>query len=225
MPEEEIPEDSENEEDFEEESEDDEDEFIDEPDEEEEEKNIFSTPNLDGLLKNPELIINDEETKKRFESNQKIRNIFRDKENKTESKQIHPGFVASYSFGEHEYERLRLLLIRLDDVVEKVMTYREDAMSYFPEFYSILQNFFACIYFIVDSTNRKKIEEAFDYIREAVLNYTTKKELNSTAVSVLWEIYLLLSNVKNLHGLGFSYEKKKGESERYVDAFFKKKLR
>jgi hypothetical protein len=206
------------EEDFDEELEDE----IEEGDDEEDSpsKDLFDTPTLNKIIDNPEHILKDEKTKERFNHHKQIQNNFNQDQ---DDKRIHPGFVSSYSFGEKEFERLQLMLMRLDEVAEKVMSYRRESLIYFPEFYSILQNFFYCIAFIVDSTNRKKIRQGFDYVREAVINYTTKNEINTDAIYILTEMYLLLTNIKNFHGLGFSYEKKKGESERYDDAFFKKK--
>lgn len=182
-------------------------------------KDLFDTPTLNKTIENPETILKDDQTKTRFSYHKQIQNSLHE----DDSKKVHPGFVSSYSFGEHEFERLKFMLLRLDEIAEKVMSYRKEHLVYFPEFYSVLQNFFYCIYFIVDSTNRRKIKEGLDYVRESVINYTTKGEINTTAIFILSEIYLLLSNIKNFHGLGFSYEKKKGESERYDDAFFKKK--
>lgn len=181
-------------------------------------KDLFDTPTLNKIIEDPDKILKDENTKVRFNYHKEIQETLNPDE-----KKIHPGFTSSYSFGEHEFERLKLMLLRLDEVAEKVMSYRREYLPYFPEFFSILQNFFYCIYFIIDSTNRKKIKEGFNYVQEAVINYTTNNSMDMTAILILSEIYLLLSNIKNFHGLGFSYEKKKGESERYDDAFFKKK--
>lgn len=204
-------------------------EFEDIADEEEEieGKDLFGTPVLDAVIKDPKRILNTKEKQKRFKNHKKIEDNFnQDKEKKEgEKEKVHPGFVSSYSFGENEFERLKLMLLRLDEAAERVMTFRKENLIYFPEFYAILNNFFICIYFIVDSTNRKKIKEGMAFIREAVIDYTTsnQKEINTVAIITLSEIYLLLSNIKNFHGLGFSYEKKRGDSEKFYDAFFKKK--
>jgi len=196
-------------------------EEIADEEEEIEEKDLFKTPVLDKVIKDPKRILNTKEKQKRFEHHKQIEDNF----NKDQEKKVHPGFVSSYSFGEHEFERLKLILLRLDEAAERVTTYRKENLVYFPEFYAILQNYFTCIYFIVDSTNRKKIKDGMAFIREAVIDYTTsnQKEINTEAILVLSEIYLLLSNIKNFHGLGFSYEKKKGDSEKYYESFFKKK--
>ena len=201
-------------------------EDIADEEEEIEGKDLFKTPVLDEVIKDPKRILNTEEKQKRFEHHKKIEDNFEQDKGKKEDKKekVHPGFVSSYSFGENEFERLKLMLIRLDEAAERVMTYRKENLVYFPEFYAVLNNFFICIYFIVDSTNRKKIKDGMAFVREAVIDYTTQKALmNTEAILVLSEIYLLLSNIKNFHGLGFSYEKKKGDSEKYYESFFKKK--
>ncbi len=204
-------------------------EFEDIADEEEEieGKDLFGTPVLDAVIKDPKRILNTKEKQERFKNHKKIEDNFNQEKEKKEGEKekVHPGFVSSYSFGENEFERLKLMLLRLDEAAERVMTFRKENIIYFPEFYAILNNFFICIYFIVDSTNRKKIKEGLAFIREAVIDYTTsnQKEINTVAIITLSEIYLLLSNIKNFHGLGFSYEKKRGDSEKYYESFFKKK--
>lgn len=210
-----------------------EDEYIDEEDEEEdfddedEEEGIglFETPVLDKVSENPNLILKNPQMEKGYEASTQIRKHFENKDSEEDKPRVHPGFVSSYSFGEHEFERLKFMLIRLDEVSEKVLTYRKENMGYFPEFYSILKNFFTVIKFIIDSTNREKISQGFDYVKQAVIRYTTQKEMDMIAVEILEEIYSKLTDIKNFHGLGFSYEKKKGESEKYGEAFFKRKPR
>lgn len=191
---------------------------------EEEVTDLFKTPLLDKVSENPEIVLQDEKMKQEYEANKEIREKFETWQ-KDDKSQVHPGFVSSYSFGEHEFERLKFILFRLDEVAERVLTYRKENMQYFPEFYSILKNFFTLIRFIIDSTNRKKFIEGFDYVKVAVMRYTMENELNLVAVQILEEMYSKLTDIKNFHGLGFSYEKKKGESEKYQEAFFKRRPR
>jgi len=185
-------------------------------------KELFEMPTLERTTQNPELILKNPDMKQRFEASEQIHDYFHKKADKPP---VHPGFVSTYSFGEHEFERLKFLLFRLDEVAEKVISYRKDGMQYLPEFYSTLYNLFININYIIDSTNRKRIEDGFRYVREAVIEYTTNQEMNPMAIQILCEIYLELMNIKNFHGLGFSYEKKRGESEKYQEAFFKRRPR
>lgn len=210
----------ESEDEFDEEDSEDENEGNDE-NEDSEKLNIFAAPKLDEVINSPDKILKTKEMQDSFAAHQGVKNYFKD-DSETKPK-VHPGFIATYSFGEQEYDRLHKLLLRLDEVAERVMTFRQENLSYLPEFFGTLKNFFICINFIVDSTNRTKIEKGFDYVQEAVIKYTTSKEMNTTAITILGEIYLLLSNIKNFHGLGFSYEKKRGDSEKYAEAFFKKR--
>jgi len=203
-------------------------EFDTDNDEEEKEgRDLFETPTLNKVIKNPGLILKDDKMEGGYERTKKVKEWFdQEKEHEEAEKiKIHPGFVATYSFGEHEYERLKALLFRLDEVAEAVMTYRKENMNYFPEYYSIIKNFFICIMFIIDTTNREKINEGLRYVEQAVIKYTTTKQMDLIAIQILGEIHQKLTNIKNFHGLGFSYEKKRGQSEKYHEAFFRKRPR
>ena len=195
-------------------------------DEEEEEdkglKDLFQTPILDKAIENPEIILETQDQKETFENSEKVREYFHGETKKKPA--IHPGFVSTYSFGENEFERLKLMLFRLDEVAEMVMTYKKENLYLFPEYYSIVSNFYHCIRFIIDSTNREKILKGLEYVKANVIDFTTNKsDINTIAIEILHEIHSVLMDIKNFHGLGFSYEKKKGESEKYYESFFKKR--
>jgi hypothetical protein len=213
MPEEEKADDSEFDKDEEEEESEE-----DEPEEESEELDLFSTNKLDEIKQNPEIILDTKEKKDAFNFSKEIKKEFSPNE-ETDNK-VHPGFVSSYSFGEKEFELLSAMLTRLYEVAEKVLTYRKEDMQYFPEFYSVVKNVYTNIRFLIDTNNRKKISEGLEYVQSAVIEFTTNKNLSVPAIQVLEEIYGLLMNLKNFHNLGISYEKKKGESEKYYGRLF-----
>jgi hypothetical protein len=215
MDEEEKADDSEFDEDYEEEENDLDD---DTPEEEKEGKDLFETKTLDKIKQNPEIILNTEEKKSTFNFKKQIKKEL--SSNEEQDNRVHPGFVSSYSFGEKEFELLAAMLARLYEVAEKVLTYRKDNMGYFPEFYALVKNLYITIKFLIDTTNRKRISEGLDYVESAVINFTTTNEMSVAAVQALEEIYELLINLKNFHNLGMSYEKKKGDSEKYYGKLF-----
>jgi hypothetical protein len=188
------------------------------PEEEEEELDLFQTEKLDKIIQNPESFLDTEEKKNSFNISKEIKKEFAPNE-ETDNK-VHPGFVSSFSFGEKEFELLSAILTRLHELVERVFTYRKDDMQYFPELYSTLKNFYTTIKFLIDTTNRKKIATGFTYVKSAVIDFTQNKNLDLQAVQILEEIYELLMNIKNFHNLGISYEKKKGDSEKYYGRLF-----
>lgn len=191
--------------------------------EEKEGKDLFKLQTLEEVRKDPSLIIKNEKTQEFHNFAKHVKANLAPKE-ETDG-QVHPGFVSSFSFGEKEFQNLQLLLLRLDEVAEKAMTYRKENMMYFPEFYAVVRNLKIHIKFLLDTQNRKRIDEALDYVRDAVVAYTTNKQMNVIAVMVLEEVYELLINLKNFHGLGVSYEKKRNEGQKFGDALFKRKVR
>jgi hypothetical protein len=189
----------------EQEEENEEDEFEQEEEIEKEGGDLFKTKFLDETLKN--------KPKGQF---QKVAEQIN-----PETKEVHPGFQASFSFGENEYEILKNNLLRLNEVVGKVFSYKKEYLQYFSECYGLIKNFYIMIKFIIDSENRKKIENGLAYVREQVITFNNENKLETNAIVVLEEIYSLLYNIKNFHGLGFSYEKKKTGKEKYYENMFK----
>lgn len=202
---------------FEDDEEDDEnDEDI--PEEESEGLDLFETKELDKIIQNPEIILDTQEKKDAFKFSKEIKKEFAP--NEEIDNKVHPGFVSSFSFGEKEFELLSAMFTRLHEVAERVLTYKKEEMQYFPEFYAVLKNVYINIKFLIDTTNRKKISEGLNYVQSAVVEFVTNKNLSIPAVQTLEEIYELLINLKNFHNLGISYEKKKGESEKYYGRLF-----
>lgn len=196
-----------------------------EKDEEEEkpQADLTSLDNLELIKKNPSLIIQSDNDKVLLE-NSKVLSEFLSPQEEA-NKKAHHGYLSSFSFGEKEFERLSFLLGRLDLVAEAVTTYREENLTQFPEYYALVKNLYINIKFILSSYDRERINEAFKYIRLGVINYTTKHKINWFAVMCLEEVHQLIMNLKNFHGLGFSYEERGQGSAKYEKAFFSKKLR
>jgi len=178
----------------------------------------YKPPTMMEVLENPDLIIKSENNKQVLEITETLQKDLTPIEEY--SNQYHPGFYATYSFGDREYERLLGILARLDQVAEKVLTYRKSEMQFFPEFYAITKNLFYNLRFMIDTPSRKRINQALNYIKVSVIEYTTTGNLNYKSIVMLEEVYGLLMNIKNFHNLGFSYEKKRGDSAKYYDKIF-----